>query len=44
MPFTHPGNPAQPLGPWVRETQIGDLQREFKPNLTLACTVCVTHS
>ena len=25
--FTHPGDPARPLGPWVLETQIGDLRK-----------------
>jgi integrase len=25
--FTHPGDPARSLGPWVLETQIGDLRK-----------------
>ena len=27
--FTHPGAPARPLGPWVLETQIGDLRKKI---------------
>jgi len=28
--FTHPGDPARPLGPWVLETQIGDLRAKIE--------------
>jgi integrase len=28
--FTHPGDPARPLGPWVLETQIGDLRKRIE--------------
>ncbi len=27
--FTHPGDPARSLGPWVLETQIGDLRKKI---------------
>jgi integrase len=27
--FTHPGDPARSLGPWVLETQIGDLRAKI---------------
>lgn len=31
--FSHPGDPAKPLPPWVLETQIGSLRKKIKTHL-----------
>ena len=41
--FTHPGDPSQPLGAWVLETQMGTLRTRIKPTPTPGFTVCGTH-